>query len=204
MKDTDDGRALEAPPRTLEVKHFAKARAAELLSLHAALKKRKAAREEEGQDKSTKDSISLPRHLRRRTSSYNRRHCPLPWLYKQKKRTTDHARSSTHSALHPEKKSRIQRKESNVNSTEHDLSISLEKEGKSDQCKRKRLCRSLRRLLELKPGGVLVANEGTRRLSTHVWHAKRFSMEKKFGYYLPIGRPGKYAFFEVFVLPFSR
>jgi ribonuclease P/MRP protein subunit POP1 len=196
MKDTEDVIALEAPPCTLEVKHFAKARAAELLSLHAALKKRKAAREEENQDKSKKDSISLPRHLRRRTSSYTHRRCPLPWLYKQKKRTTAHTKSPslTQSDLHPEKKARVQRKESHLDSTEHDQNLRLEKEGNSDQCKRKRLCRSLRRLLELKPGGLLVANDGTRRLSTHVWHAKRFSMEKKFGYYLPIGRPGKYVF----------
>ena len=194
--------ALEAPPRTLEVKHFAKARIAELLSLHAAIKKRKAAthKETDNCDKTNKDSTSLPRHLRRRTSSYTRRRRPLPWLYKQKKNKTVHitassSSSSIYSALHSEKKSRAQKEKNNVNSGECDQSIHLGKESKNDPCKRKKLCRGLRRLIEFKSGGSLIANNGTRRLSTHLWHAKRFSMDKKWGYYLPIGRPGKYVLF---------
>ncbi|MCO5602506.1 hypothetical protein L7F22_056639 [Adiantum nelumboides] len=102
---------LIAAPRTLDVQHFAKARATELLFLHSLIKtrKRKAFQEPDGSSLGDGDGItthnngddgidgidifglsntstSLPRRLRRRTSSYVRRRRPLPWLYKKKKK----------------------------------------------------------------------------------------------------------------------
>ncbi|KAI5084545.1 hypothetical protein GOP47_0000714 [Adiantum capillus-veneris] len=57
--------------------------------------------------------------------------------------------------------------------------------------KKKKMCRSLRRLLEFKPGGSFISSDGTWRLGTHVWHAKRFTMEKIWGYRIPLGRHGR-------------
>ncbi|KAH7296987.1 hypothetical protein KP509_26G047600 [Ceratopteris richardii] len=57
--------------------------------------------------------------------------------------------------------------------------------------KRKNISRPLRRLLEFKRGGSLISSDGSRRLATHVWHAKRFSIEKIWGYRIPLGRHGR-------------
>ncbi|TQD78024.1 hypothetical protein C1H46_036420 [Malus baccata] len=35
------------------------------------------------------------------------------------------------------------------------------------------------------------SGDGTRRLRTHVWHAKRFTMTKLWGYNLPLGLQGR-------------
>ena len=39
--------------------------------------------------------------------------------------------------------------------------------------------------------GFSVSGDGTKRLRTHVWHAKRFTMTKLWGYYLPLGLHGR-------------
>lgn len=39
--------------------------------------------------------------------------------------------------------------------------------------------------------GFSTAGDGTKRLRTHVWHAKRFTMTKLWGYYLPLGLHGR-------------
>jgi ribonuclease P/MRP protein subunit POP1 len=41
--------------------------------------------------------------------------------------------------------------------------------------------------------GFSAAGDGARRLRTHLWHAKRFSMERRWGFVLPIGAHGRYA-----------
>ncbi|XP_078180291.1 ribonucleases P/MRP protein subunit POP1-like [Carex rostrata] len=59
---------------------------------------------------------------------------------------------------------------------------------------KKKVCRRERRRRELSsnPGlGFVVAGDGTKRLRTHVWHAKRFQMVKRWGFYLPIGIQGR-------------
>ncbi|XP_022727953.1 ribonucleases P/MRP protein subunit POP1 isoform X2 [Durio zibethinus] len=56
------------------------------------------------------------------------------------------------------------------------------------------LPRRVRRRLELKknPGsGFVTSGDGTKRLRTHVWHAKRFTMTKRWGFYLPLGLQGR-------------
>ncbi|TXG63282.1 hypothetical protein EZV62_010276 [Acer yangbiense] len=64
-------------------------------------------------------------------------------------------------------------------------------ESDKDQSK---VSRRLRRRMELKKNpesGFSASGDGTKRLSTHVWHAKRFTMEKLWGFYLPLGLQGR-------------
>ncbi|XP_056174507.1 ribonucleases P/MRP protein subunit POP1-like isoform X1 [Syzygium oleosum] len=54
--------------------------------------------------------------------------------------------------------------------------------------------RRVRRRNELKQNpesGFCTSGDGTRRLRTHVWHAKRFTMTKLWGFYLPLGLHGR-------------
>ncbi|OMO82107.1 Ribonuclease P/MRP, subunit POP1 [Corchorus olitorius] len=56
------------------------------------------------------------------------------------------------------------------------------------------LPRCVRRRLELKKNpetGFVTSGDGTKRLRTHVWHAKRFTMTKRWGFYLPLGYQGR-------------
>ncbi|KAM1956576.1 hypothetical protein ACFX16_025973 [Malus domestica] len=39
--------------------------------------------------------------------------------------------------------------------------------------------------------GFCTSGDGTKRLRTHVWHAKRFTMTELWGYYLPLGLQGR-------------
>ncbi|XP_028770268.1 uncharacterized protein LOC114727720 isoform X2 [Neltuma alba] len=57
-----------------------------------------------------------------------------------------------------------------------------------------KLPRRVRRRLELKmnpENGFCSSGDGTRRLRTHVWHAKRFTMTRLWGYHLPLGLQGR-------------
>jgi ribonuclease P/MRP protein subunit POP1 len=57
-----------------------------------------------------------------------------------------------------------------------------------------KLPRHVRRRFELKSNpenGFCISGDGTKRLRTHVWHAKRFSMTKLWGYHLPLGLQGR-------------
>ena len=59
------------------------------------------------------------------------------------------------------------------------------------------LPRRVRRRMELKmnpESGFCCSGDGTRRLRTHVWHAKRFTMTKLWGYHLPLGLQGRYCY----------
>lgn len=54
--------------------------------------------------------------------------------------------------------------------------------------------RRVRRRLELRSNpelGFVRSGDGTRRLRTHLWHAKRFEMVKRWGFYLPLGVQGR-------------
>ncbi|KAF8119111.1 hypothetical protein N665_0001s0160 [Sinapis alba] len=54
--------------------------------------------------------------------------------------------------------------------------------------------RRVKRRLELKGNpetGFSTTGDGTKRLRTHVWHAKRFSMTKLWGFHLPLGLHGR-------------
>jgi len=56
------------------------------------------------------------------------------------------------------------------------------------------LPRHVRRRYELKSNPENrfgTSGDGTKRLRTHVWHAKRFSMTKLWGYHLPLGLQGR-------------
>nr|XP_027114112.1 uncharacterized protein LOC113732501 [Coffea arabica] len=58
----------------------------------------------------------------------------------------------------------------------------------------KRLPRRIRRRIHLKRNpltGFSTSGDGTKRLSTHVWHAKRFTVSKLWGFYLPLGLHGR-------------
>ncbi|KAL9435514.1 hypothetical protein AB3S75_021732 [Citrus x aurantiifolia] len=64
-------------------------------------------------------------------------------------------------------------------------------DGEKDQ---KKVPRRIRRSIELKKNpesGFPVSGDGTKRLRTHVWHAKRFTMRKLWGFYLPLGLQGR-------------
>ncbi|XP_048430350.1 LOW QUALITY PROTEIN: ribonucleases P/MRP protein subunit POP1-like [Pyrus x bretschneideri] len=59
---------------------------------------------------------------------------------------------------------------------------------------KKNVPRRIRRRAELKmklEKGFCTSGDGTKRLRTHVWHAKRFTMTKLWGYYLPLGLQGR-------------
>ncbi|KAJ9558994.1 hypothetical protein OSB04_013608 [Centaurea solstitialis] len=54
--------------------------------------------------------------------------------------------------------------------------------------------RHIRRRKELKKNpqsGFCTSGDGTKRLRTHVWHAKRFTMTKRWGFHLPLGLHGR-------------
>ncbi|ONI14814.1 hypothetical protein PRUPE_3G010600 [Prunus persica] len=58
----------------------------------------------------------------------------------------------------------------------------------------KNVPRRIRRRTELKmnlENGFCTSGDGTKRLRTHIWHAKRFTMTKLWGYYLPLGLQGR-------------
>ncbi|PIA27087.1 hypothetical protein AQUCO_08300052v1 [Aquilegia coerulea] len=60
--------------------------------------------------------------------------------------------------------------------------------------KNKKLPRRIRRRMELRrnpESGFSTSGDGTKRLRTHLWLSKRFSMAKLWGYYLPVGLPGR-------------
>ncbi|XP_057474241.1 ribonucleases P/MRP protein subunit POP1 [Actinidia eriantha] len=53
--------------------------------------------------------------------------------------------------------------------------------------------RRIRRRFELRENlesGFSTSGDGTKRLRTHVWHAKRFAMTKLWGFHLPLGMQG--------------
>ncbi|KAL8491274.1 hypothetical protein ACS0TY_023057 [Phlomoides rotata] len=57
-----------------------------------------------------------------------------------------------------------------------------------------KVSRRVRRNTELKknpPSGFVTSGDGTKRLRTHVWHAKRFKMEKLWSFYIPLGLHGR-------------
>ncbi|XAR58367.1 Ribonuclease P [Bertholletia excelsa] len=54
--------------------------------------------------------------------------------------------------------------------------------------------RHIRRRIELRKNpvsGYSTSGDGTKRLRTHVWHAKRFRMTKLWGFHLPLGLQGR-------------
>lgn len=64
----------------------------------------------------------------------------------------------------------------------------------------KKLPRRVRRRYELKQNpenSFCTSGDGTKRLRTHVWHAKRFAMTKLWGYHLPLCLQGRYVFFWI-------
>lgn len=59
---------------------------------------------------------------------------------------------------------------------------------------KKMLPRHVRRRVELKKNslnGFSTSGDGTKRLRTHLWYAKRFAMTKIWGFYLPLGVQGR-------------
>ncbi|KAF0896452.1 hypothetical protein E2562_024316 [Oryza meyeriana var. granulata] len=127
------------PPRQLDVRRFAAARAGELRSLHEAVSSRLDGR------------FQQPRSARRRTTG----HLPS----KKRRRRSGDAEA-----------------------------------GDGPEEGRKRQSRRVRRRRELAGNpveGFSVAGDGARRLRTHLWHAKRFAMERRWGFILPIGAQGR-------------
>ncbi|KAJ7982505.1 Ribonucleases P/MRP protein subunit POP1 [Quillaja saponaria] len=64
----------------------------------------------------------------------------------------------------------------------------------SEKEQKKKVPRHIRRRHELKlnpESGFCTSGDGTKRLRTHVWHAKRFSMTKLWGFHLPQGLQGR-------------
>ncbi|KAM7523324.1 hypothetical protein LguiA_013226 [Lonicera macranthoides] len=64
----------------------------------------------------------------------------------------------------------------------------------SSEINKKRPPRCIRRKIELKKNperGFCTSGDGTKRLRTHVWHAKRFTMTKFWGFHLPLGLHGR-------------
>lgn len=168
-----DGESRHAgAPRTLDVQQFANARGAEVQSLHAVLKSRGQGKQGEGAA-----TGGLPRHLRRRTTSHSRRRSFF-WQRKHKVRKVGEVDAAE-----------------TENKDERSAKNGAGVEGESQQEKEGKLpCRRVRRRIELKgdeSGGGGCASDGTQRLVTHVWHAKRFTMTKIWGHWLAEGLPGR-------------
>ncbi|XP_019168248.1 PREDICTED: ribonucleases P/MRP protein subunit POP1-like isoform X1 [Ipomoea nil] len=78
------------------------------------------------------------------------------------------------------------RKKRKVGNNDVDKTDSLEND--------KEAPRRVRRRTELRMNpnsGFLTSGDGTKRLRTHIWHAKRFTMAKLWGFYLPLGLQGR-------------
>ncbi|XP_057519156.1 ribonucleases P/MRP protein subunit POP1 isoform X1 [Amaranthus tricolor] len=77
----------------------------------------------------------------------------------------------------------------------HSTSKDKEESKNQNDNEQKKLPRRVRRKIELTKKnpefGFSVSGDGTKRLRTHVWHAKRFTMEKLWGFYLPSGLHGR-------------
>ncbi|KAJ7544937.1 hypothetical protein O6H91_09G099700 [Diphasiastrum complanatum] len=202
-------------PTGLEVRRFAKARAPELRSLHHALKaviKHNRAQEDVGK------ATFLPaphRSLRRRTTSHNRRK-PFWWT---RRRNSNEAPSFSNNDKNKQKQcinsSVLEKAEASNGCCLHDSDTVLIKrgvgEGEAGQSvihtkplkgfirkrkakAKKPLSRRLRRRIELKGGSDGQggrSSDGTQRLATHLWHSKRFEMNKMWGYWLAKGLPGR-------------
>lgn len=155
-------------PRTLDVQKFANARGVEVQSLHAVLKDKKA---QDGSDAGT----AIPRCLRRRTTSHNRRKSFF-WHRKAKKRKSE--------ALDGVPVTAINAESGGADTGSDEVAVPAKRPP----------CRRVRRRIELKGdenGGGGCSRDGTQRLVTHVWHAKRFTMTKIWGHWLAKGLPGR-------------
>ncbi|KAF3943547.1 hypothetical protein CMV_029908 [Castanea mollissima] len=74
----------------------------------------------------------------------------------------------------------------------NETSACLEKD--RDEKEVKVVPRRIRRRIELRMNrekGFSSSGDGTKRLRTHVWYAKRFAMTKLWGFYLPLGLQGR-------------
>ncbi|KAK4421658.1 hypothetical protein Salat_2116400 [Sesamum alatum] len=74
--------------------------------------------------------------------------------------------------------------------------VGAEDMGKIDSVDKdeKKNSRRVRRNVELKKNplsGFGTSGDGTKRLRTHVWHAKRFTMTKLWGFHIPVGLHGR-------------
>ncbi|CAH8306635.1 unnamed protein product [Eruca vesicaria subsp. sativa] len=66
--------------------------------------------------------------------------------------------------------------------------------GQASSSNETKIPRRVKRRMELKgnpESGFSTTGDGTKRLRTHVWHAKRFSMTKLWGFHLPLGLHGR-------------
>uniref|UniRef100_A0ACD6A0Q1 Uncharacterized protein n=1 Tax=Avena sativa TaxID=4498 RepID=A0ACD6A0Q1_AVESA len=64
-------------------------------------------------------------------------------------------------------------------------------EDESPPARQSRRVRRRRELAGNPAEGFSVAGDGARRLRTHLWHAKRFAMERRWGFVLPVGAQGR-------------
>ncbi|KAJ0245541.1 POPLD domain-containing protein [Hirschfeldia incana] len=82
-------------------------------------------------------------------------------------------------------------KRRNIKRQRSESSLSIIGQASSHETK---IPRRVKRRLELKgnpESGYSTTGDGTKRLRTHVWHAKRFSMAKLWGFHLPLGLHGR-------------
>lgn len=101
-------------------------------------------------------------------------------------------RTTAHDNKHAKKRN-IKRQKSGVDNKD---SASGSKE------EQKKVPRRVRRRMELRKNletGFSASGDGTKRLRTHVWHAKRFTMKKLWGFHLPLGLQGRYFCFCFYV-----
>lgn len=115
-------------------------------------------------------NLSTARHLRRRTNSHNRRKSFF-WTRKQKKKTEAAARDGA-----------------GADQVQDDRGAQEARKVAKPPCRKIRRRIQLRRLARGEGG---TTQDGTQRLVTHVWHAKRFKMKKMWGYLLAEGLNGR-------------
>lgn len=195
-------------PRVIEVREYANARAAEIAALSAALMESgtlgpeaRAPEAEGGRGGGPQGApIAIARHLRRRTTSHNRRKVlfgPMKEKSKKKQRAEENAVKQATTpgdaggaALPQGSRADV---EVRAQASPLDNEVGGSREGAPDSSLRpegKDLSRRLRRRFELK-GRRTVTGSGDVRLETHVWHAKRFEMARRWGYCLAEGLPGR-------------
>ena len=173
-------------PRTLDVQEYVNARVREIHSLSLVLHRRSGRSELWGEE--PLGPIALVRHMRRRTKSHNRHKV----LFRLKKKRT----KADAPGLDENRTPLPARPATGGNGVEENPREGTPKsEGRSAETDspNTKLCRRLRRRNELKNpcGGGSWTGGGQRRLESHVWHAKRFSMVHRWGHVLAQSLPGR-------------
>ncbi|PKA51555.1 ribonuclease P/MRP protein subunit POP1 [Apostasia shenzhenica] len=154
------------PPRLLFINKFAESRAPELESLHSIVSDR------------LNHDFRQRRDKRRRTTGFRRGK-----NFQRKRSQLGYGDAAA------DGRGGTEASDGKNGGGEADASDGKARDGKEKKCSRR-----VRRRLELRRNpavGFCASGDGTKRLRTHLWHAKRFTIVKRWGFYLPLGVHGR-------------